>query len=125
MAGPLSGSTILVVEDEPLVALDIADCFKDAGAEVIIARTLQDAMAKSETPGLTAAVLDHALHDGITTSDVCAKLQELDIPFIVYSGYSKLEGACAVGELVQKPATPQMLLATLKGVLTDHRRDVN
>ena len=34
MAGPLAGSTILVVEDEPLVALDIADCFKGAGAGV-------------------------------------------------------------------------------------------
>jgi DNA-binding response OmpR family regulator len=40
----LAGCLLLIVEDEPLVALDIADVFKTAGAKVIIARTLQDAM---------------------------------------------------------------------------------
>ena len=104
----LAGCLLLIVEDEPLVALDIADVFKTAGAKVIIARTLQDAMHQAETGNLTAAVIDHALHDGSTTSEVCAKLKERDIPFIVYSGFSKLEGACADGELVHKPASPTL-----------------
>ena len=121
----LGGQRILIVEDEPLVALDIADVLKSAGAEVIIARTLGEAMHQAETQDLTAAVIDHALHDGLTTSDVCAKLKERDIPFIVYSGFSKLEGACADGELVHKPASPAMLLATLQGVLAQQRRGVN
>jgi hypothetical protein len=80
---------------------------------------------QAETGHLTAAVIDHALHDGSTTSEVCAKLKERDIPFIVYSGFSKLEGACADGELVHKPASPTLLLATLQGVLADHRRGIN
>lgn len=125
MSGSLSGGCILVVEDEPLVALDIGDCFKGAGATVIITRTLKEALEKAETPGLTAAVIDHALHDGVTTSDVCAKLEELKVPFIVYSGFSKLEGACAKGQLVQKPTSPAILLATLQGVLAQHRKGVN
>jgi DNA-binding response OmpR family regulator len=115
----------LVVEDEPLVALDIADAFKGAGAEVLIARTLGDAMHQAETQDFTAAVIDHVLHDGLTTSDVCAKLKERNIPFIVYSGFSKLQGACADGELVHKPATPTMLLATLQAVLADHGGGIN
>jgi DNA-binding response OmpR family regulator len=121
----LAGCLLLIVEDEPLVALDIADVFKTTGAKVIIARTLQDAMHQAETGNLTAAVIDHALHDGSTTSEVCAKLKERDIPFIVYSGFSKLEGACADGELVHKPASPTLLLATLQGVLAEHRRGIN
>jgi DNA-binding response OmpR family regulator len=121
----LAGCLLLIVEDEPLVALDIADVFKTAGAKVIIARTLQDATHQAETGNLTAAVIDHALHDGSTTSEVCAKLKERDIPFIVYSGFSKLEGACADGELVHKPASPTLLLATLQGVLAEHRRGIN
>ena len=121
----LAGCLLLIVEDEPLVALDIADVFKTAGAKVIIARTLQDAMHQAEMENLTAAVIDHALHDGSTTSEVCAKLKERDIPFIVHSGFSKLEGACADGELVHKPASPAMLLATLQGVLADQRRGIN
>ena len=124
MAG-LAGCTVLVVEDEPLVALDIADAFKGAGAQVIISRTLQDALHQAATANLTAAVIDHALHDGVTTSDVCAQLKERDIPFIVYSGFSKLKGACADGKLVHKPATPEMLLAALQGVLAEQQRRIN
>jgi DNA-binding response OmpR family regulator len=116
-----AGSLVLVVEDEPLVALDIADTFKNAGAQVIISRTLGDAMHQAETEKLTAAVVDHALHDGSTTSEVCAKLTERDIPFIVYSGFYKLEGACADGEQVLKPASPAALLTALQGVLAEKR----
>ena len=121
----LVGCTILVVEDEPLVAMDIADAMKKAGAQVIIARTLEAAMGQAGSAQLTAAVIDHSLHDGLTTSDVCAKLKERAIPFIVYSGFSELEGACADGKLVQKPATPEMLLATLQGVLAPQQRTIN
>jgi DNA-binding response OmpR family regulator len=116
----LDGCLVLVVEDEPIIALHISESFRKAGARVIIARTLEDALAKSEHPELTAAVIDHALHDGLTTSDVCARLKERNIPFVVYSGFSKLKGACASGELVQKPASPQVLLATLVGVIREH-----
>jgi CheY-like chemotaxis protein len=102
----LAGHRVLIVENELLVALDIADALKGAGAEVVVSRTVGDALSQAETQSLTAAVIDHILYDGITTSDVCAKLKERKIPFIVYSGFSKLEGACADGELVHKPATP-------------------
>ena len=125
MSTSLAGCLVLVVEDEPLIAIDIVDGFKKAGASVIIARTLANAMVQAETPGLTAAVIDHALHDGITTSDVCAKLKERNIPFIVYSGFDRLEGECAAGKLVHKPSSPSMLVATLGGVLADHRRTIN
>ena len=120
MTGPLAGSSILVVEDEPLVALDIADAFRDAGAHVLIARALAEAMKLVETPGLTGAVIDHSLQDGLTTSDVCERLNELSIPFVVHSGFDKINGACAKGELVQKPATPGMLLSSLTATLDQH-----
>ena len=121
----LAGCTILVVEDEPLVAIDIADSFRSVGAQVIIARTLEHAIREATAADLTAAVIDHAMHDGVTTSDVCAALKEREIPFIAYSGFTKLEGACADGELVHKPATPTMLLASLQGVLAQHQRRLN
>jgi DNA-binding response OmpR family regulator len=118
----LEGCLVLVVEDEPMIALHIADSLKKVGARVVIARTLDDAIIKSEHPGLTAAVIDHALHGGNTTSDVCARLKERNIPFVVYSGFNQLEGACASGELVHKPAHPRVLVATLVGVLQEHQR---
>jgi ActR/RegA family two-component response regulator len=72
MPASLHGRLVLVVEDEALIALDIAQGFKAAGADVVISRTLEDAMKKAELPNLTAAVIDHALHNGLTTSDVHA-----------------------------------------------------
>jgi DNA-binding response OmpR family regulator len=124
MPESLNGSLVLIVEDEPLVAMDVANSFRSAGAQVVIARTLVDALEKAELAGLTAAVIDHALRDGLT-SEVCAKLKSRNIPFIVYSGYNKLEGACASGELVHKPATPQMLLTALRGVLSREGRPLH
>ncbi len=120
-----SVAVVLVVEDEPLIALDIAQIFRKAGADVVISRTLEDAIKKADLANLTATVIDHALHDGVTTSDVCAKLKERNVPFIVYSGYNKLDGACASGELVHKPASPHMLVTTLQAVLAGERRVIN
>ncbi len=74
MVGQLVGRLVLVVEDEPLVALDVADCLKAAGAQVVIARTLADALRESASADLSAAVLDHGLHDG-DTSEVCERLK--------------------------------------------------
>jgi CheY-like chemotaxis protein len=57
----LSGRSILIAEDEPLIALDIAEAFKDAGAAMVIASTLHHALMLVEHDDLSAAVLDHSL----------------------------------------------------------------
>jgi hypothetical protein len=46
---------------ERLGALDVAESFKKAWAQVVISRTLAGAMEKAELKGLTAAVIDHEL----------------------------------------------------------------
>jgi DNA-binding response OmpR family regulator len=116
MERPLAGRSILVVEDEPLVALDVTQLLQKAGARVITARTLPDALEKADDPDLAAAVLDHGLKD-TDTSQVCEKLKERGIPFVLYSGYNKIEGACSEGKLVHKPAHPHVLVATVVGVV--------
>jgi CheY-like chemotaxis protein len=117
VTGSLVGRTILVVEDEMLIALDVADTLVSEGAEVIASKDVKDALAKCETPGLSAVVLDHKLaHED--TSAVCEKLERMSIPFIIYSGYSKLEGACSKGELVPKPANPHAIVVALLDAMT-------
>jgi DNA-binding response OmpR family regulator len=81
-----------------------------------MARTVRDAIGKAVSADFTAAVLDHGLSDG-DTSEVCETLKGRSIPFVVYSGYSKLEGPCSEGELVNKPASPQFLVSKLVEVL--------
>ena len=116
MQRPLAGRVVLVVEDEPLIALDVIRGLEAAGARVLAARTLSDALIKAEDPDLSAAVLDHGLIGG-DTSEVCEKLKERGIPFLLYSGYSKVEGACAAGVQVEKPTRPGVLVATVEGLL--------
>jgi DNA-binding response OmpR family regulator len=116
MQRPLEGRLILVVEDEPLVALDVSRGLEAAGARVITARSLTDALVKVEDPDLSAAVLDHGLSEG-DTSEVCERLKERNIPFVLYSGYSQIEGACSAGLLVDKPTHPRVLVATVEALL--------
>lgn len=116
MQGPLAGRVILVVEDEPLIALDIQQAFQDAGASTMSARTLAAALLAVEDRSLSAAIVDHALGDG-DSSEICERLKERDVPFVTYSGFANLDGACAEAEHVSKPASPSVLVATVKGLL--------
>jgi DNA-binding response OmpR family regulator len=112
----LAGRLILVCEDEPLIAIGIANAFTDVGARVVTARSLRDALGAVEDGALSAAVLDHALGDG-DSSLLCERLKERNIPFIVHSGYSQIDGACGNGVQVGKPADPQVLVTTVAGLL--------
>ena len=54
----LAGQTILVVEGEPLVALDLRAALEQAGAEVVEARNAAQALARIGEFNFTAAVVD-------------------------------------------------------------------
>ena len=112
----LAGRSILVVEDEPLIAMDIATEFESRGAQVIQTHSLKEALKLIEADGLSAAILDHGLNDGDSTP-LCERLAERRIPFVTYSGYSRLEGACAKGAVVEKPAPPSVLVTTVESLL--------
>lgn len=114
MDASLTGRLILIAEDEFLIALDIKQAFEDAGARVLMASTLNDALRGVEDPGLSAAVLDHALSDGDSLR-VCARMKERNIPFLTYSGYDQ---ACREGVHVEKPATMSVLVATVRSLLS-------
>jgi DNA-binding response OmpR family regulator len=58
---------ILVVEDQPLIALDIVDCLTQSGASVLRAATLQDGLRLAEHVGLSAAILDFGMREGDTS----------------------------------------------------------
>ena len=120
MERALAGCLILIAEDEPLIATDIAQAFEDEGASVIMAHTLDDALRGVEDPALSAAILDHALSDG-DSSTVCKRMKERNIPFVTYTGYDPLGGACREGVHVMKPASMSLLVATVKGLLSERQ----
>ena len=90
----LEGRSILIVEDEPLIVMDITQEFEATGAALTTTNTLKHALILVEHDGLSGAILDHALGDG-NSSLLCARLKERGIPFMIYSGYNTVEGACA------------------------------
>jgi DNA-binding response OmpR family regulator len=117
MGGILTGRLVLIVEDEPLIAMDLAQTFERAGARVTTTKSLREARQLLESHSLAAAVLDHALGDG-DSSQLCARLKERDIPFVLYSGHSVIEGACHDAPLVAKPSNPAVLVNAVHELLT-------
>jgi DNA-binding response OmpR family regulator len=72
MQRPLAGRVILIIEDETLIAIDIKETFEEAGAKVIIAPTVAAALMAIQEPGLSGAIVDHALGDG-DSSEICER----------------------------------------------------
>ena len=82
----LDRSPVLIAEDEPFIALDIAMAIEDAGGEVVgPAASVEAALALLGTRTVSAAILDANLVDG-DVSPVVECLVANDIPFIIQSG---------------------------------------
>jgi len=96
--------------------MDIVDAFKAAGAIVTTTFSFSQALVLVKHDGLAAAILDHALGEN-DSSQLCARLKERNVPFVIYSGFSKIKGVCADGPLMQKPVSPDELIATVEGLL--------
>jgi DNA-binding response OmpR family regulator len=108
----LQGLSILIVEDEPLIALDIAEMLESEGARVAIAGTVKQAFALVEHARVAAGILDHALSEG-DTSALCRKLDDLNIPYLIYTGASRIEGPCSQAPVLDKPASYDELVAAV------------
>ena len=112
----LEGRSILIVEDEPLIVMDITQAFEASGAALTTTNTLKHALILVEHDGLSGAILDHALGDG-DSSQLCARLKERGIPFMIYSGYTTVGGACAGALHISKPAAKGALVAAMEGLI--------
>ena len=66
----LEGRSILIVEDQPLIVMDITQEFEATGAALTTTNTLKHALILVEHDGLSGAILDHALPDG-DSSELC------------------------------------------------------
>jgi DNA-binding response OmpR family regulator len=116
----LAGRSILVCEDEPLIASSIADAFTGAGARVVTARSFASALIAVENEVPSAVILDHALSDG-ESSQLRKRLKQRNIPYVLHSGYSNLDGACGNAVHVPKPANPDVLVTAVLGLLRRRR----
>jgi DNA-binding response OmpR family regulator len=112
----LDGHVILLVEDEPFILMELQQALEEAGARVLATRSVQEALELLAIDTITASILDFKLQGG-TADDLCHRLIELNVPFVIYSGYTNVEGACSKWDIVAKPADARLLVTRLLGVL--------
>jgi DNA-binding response OmpR family regulator len=122
MTSILAGHSILVVEDEPLIALDVACSFETAGAQVVTAFSLDEALSLVEVRNWSGAVLDYWLN-GQDCSPVCERLIERGIPFVMCTGDDQTVGPCTRVVRVTKPVSADELVRLLEEI-SDPRRKV-
>ena len=112
----LSGHTILVVEDEPLIAIELRQHLVSAGAYVFGATQLPHALQLAGHPDISAAVVGYRLgHDDSTA--ICSRLEERSIPFMFYSRHDELHKLWPNTKRVPKPTNPHEIVGVLRAIL--------
>jgi len=111
---------IFVAEDEPLVSLDIADALRAAGANVVSAHNVRDALTIAATADLSAAVLDVNLA-GEGCSLICQQLAARGIPFLFHTGYTDVPflDEWPAAPVLRKPSSPAEIIGVLGSLLAD------
>jgi DNA-binding response OmpR family regulator len=85
-AKPLEGLHIIIVEDEYLIALDVADQLAERGGLVTTLTSGDEALDALAAPlHVDVVVLDVVLKDGIA-DDLAVVLKRRGIPFVVHTG---------------------------------------
>ncbi|MFD1105226.1 HWE histidine kinase domain-containing protein [Sphingobium olei] len=117
-AGLLNGRTVLLVEDNMIIAMDGEDALRDLGAEVSTAASVGRAREALALTPVDLAVLDFNL--GAETSlPIADLLAERGIPFIFATGYGDgldLPARFAHVTLVKKPYSGTTLAQALAPV---------
>ena len=113
--------SVLIIEDEPMIALGFEDVLIDAGFQIAgVVGKLEKAMALIESGVCDAAIVDANLA-GVSASPAAIALAARGLPYIVTSGYSpeQMQGDFPGALYVQKPCRPEILLQTLNDLLFD------
>jgi DNA-binding response OmpR family regulator len=116
---------VLVVEDEAIVALAIADQLTEAGFRVVgPAPSVAKALKLIKEVGCDVAVLDVNLRDE-TAEPVARELRLRHTPFLFLSAVSRdhLPSGFNGEVLLAKPARPAVLVAALQSSIAESSRN--
>jgi DNA-binding response OmpR family regulator len=108
--------SILVLEDEFIIADEIATILQDAGHSVVGPMASIDAAMAGLDNGVRpdAAIIDANIR-GDSSAALAKRLRELNVPFCLCTGYRSGDLGNEFGDvaIVQKPVSPGVLLATI------------
>jgi CheY-like chemotaxis protein len=81
------GHSILIVEDEPLIAMMLEDFLDSLGHKVVgSCESVEEALAHVEQGRFDVAIIDVQLKDGKTVWPVADRLADAGIPFVLATG---------------------------------------
>ena len=105
---------ILVLDDEPMILLELQMALEDEGAQPLDARTVDEAMALIDESAPEAAILDVNLGGGQTCAPIAKRLHELGVPFLLHTGDLARQGELVItlgAEIVPKPTAGHVVAA--------------
>jgi len=121
------GCTILIVEDHPVIAAEIADIIQRNGGQVLgPVSQLSEAIHLIETAACDAALLDINL--GYETAYPAAeKLQSLGVPFAFLTGFAEgeIESRYVDVALLHKPFGEMQVESCLRKLVGDSGQSVD
>jgi DNA-binding response OmpR family regulator len=114
----LRGKRVLIVEDDPVIAVDYHFQLKDVGATAEgFKASNRDALTYLASHAVDAAIVDFLLCDG-TGESIIAGLKSRSIPFIVVSGCTfRMHGEVDAAHVLSKPVAPGEIWRALSDVL--------
>jgi len=101
---------VLIVEDDPVVAMVVEDTLQGMGLETLVNLSLLDALTELEASDIDAALIDMGLR-GESARPIVLALIAREIPFVVMSGTDqpKLTAEFPQIRIVLKPLSVQSL----------------
>jgi len=115
-AKAVGDKSVLLVEDEPLIAYEIESLLRDNGYRVIgMVASLDEAIAAAEGAAADMALLDVNL-EGRSIAPVADILRRRGIPYAFVTGYGRNDLPAALGEatLLTKPISSDALLSVVR-----------
>ena len=118
----MSGASarVLVLDDEPMILMDVRAALEAAGFDAVTARSCDKALSLIEDRRPSAAVLDVNLGRGETCEAVAERPAAMDVPFVLHSGDLDRLGELITRldrPIVRKPARGERVAEAVRALL--------
>ncbi|MBN9011119.1 MAG: response regulator [Rhizobiales bacterium] len=120
-----AGTLVLVLEDEPLIRIDIDAMLRDAGFAIVAVDTVDGARGGLAGQFPRVAILDALLPGGGDTFAFARELAAAGTAIVFVTGYSPaIPEDLAIFPVVEKPFTPDDLVPSISAVLRRQRGEI-
>lgn len=114
---------ILVVEDEPLIAMEVVEQLEEYGFRTVAVSDSEQGIFAVEACRPSAAIVDVNL-GGRPCVDLAAKLQQAGVPFLVFSGFSPemSPDALQAAPWLEKPSKISVVADMIMNIIDEESR---